>query len=172
MTAPAPVSESTIEEGKRLLASATPGPWRFADWFCGTDKAATSENKQTIDGPPVPGWRSTRMVASFLEHTSGALSKRQRIANADANAALIVFAVNNLPALLRAASEAKGLREALVDHNDLLRSAFQAAQRDATHEVRGTTNYRMLADRAHEVLAKHHAVTNEARAALAQGEGR
>ena len=70
--------------------------------------------------------------------------------------------------LLAAEAEAARLREALLDHNDLLRSAFQAAQRDAIHEVPGTTNYRTLADRASEVLTKHHATTNAARQALAQ----
>jgi hypothetical protein len=59
----------------------------------------------------------------------------------------------------------EAVEAALVDHNDLLRSAFQAAQRDAIHDVAGTTNYRTLADRASEVLAKHHATTNAARAA-------
>jgi hypothetical protein len=58
------------------------------------------------------------------------------------------------------------VREALVAHNDLLRSAFQAAQRDAIQDTDGTTNYRLLADRASEVLGKYHTVTNEARAAL------
>ena len=70
--------------------------------------------------------------------------------------------------LAEAEAEAAQLREALLDHNDLLRSAFHAAQRDAIHEVPGTTNYRTLADRASEVLTKHHATTNAARKARAQ----
>ena len=56
--------------------------------------------------------------------------------------------------------------KALIDHNDILRSAFQAAQRDAIYEAIGTTNYSTLADRIHEVLTKLHAVTNDARAVL------
>ena len=63
----------------------------------------------------------------------------------------------------QAEARVEELNRALVDHNDLLRSAFSAAQRDAAHDVRGTTNYRTLADRAHEVLTKHHATVNAAR---------
>jgi hypothetical protein len=78
-----------------------------------------------------------------------------------------LFTEEQLRAALRSSQEKEqALREALVDHNDLLRSAFTAAQRDAAHDVRGTTNYRTLADRAHEVLTKHHDATNAARAAL------
>ena len=68
-----------------------------------------------------------------------------------------------LEALSTAEAELVRVREALVDHNGLLRSAFTAAQRDAIADVIGTTNYRTLADRAHEVLTKHHAITNDAR---------
>lgn len=67
--------------------------------------------------------------------------------------------------LTRLRGENIALRAALVEHNDLLRSAFQAAQRDATHDVAGTTNFRLLANRLAEALEKHHAITNAARGA-------
>lgn len=70
-------------------------------------------------------------------------------------------------ALRKAHDEIERLRAALVEHNDMLRSAFQAAQRDATHDTAGTTNFRLLADRLSAVLERHHAVTNEARSAHA-----
>lgn len=63
-------------------------------------------------------------------------------------------------------AELAAAREALVAHNDVLRSAFSAAQRDAIHDVRGTTNYRTLADRALDVLNAHHKTTNAARQTL------
>jgi len=63
-------------------------------------------------------------------------------------------------------AENERLRAALIDHNDMLRSAFQAAQRDAIAEVIGTTNYNNLADAAYKVLRKHHAITNKARVTL------
>lgn len=64
-----------------------------------------------------------------------------------------------------AADEIERLRAALVEHNDMLRAAFNAAQRDAAHDTAGTTNFRLLADRLSETLARHHAITNEAREA-------
>lgn len=62
------------------------------------------------------------------------------------------------------------MREALVEHNDLLRSAFAAAQRDAIADTRGTTAYNLLADNCHKVLKKHHAITNAARTATARAK--
>ncbi|WP_095090561.1 hypothetical protein [Mesorhizobium sophorae] len=59
-----------------------------------------------------------------------------------------------------AASEA--LREALVDHNNILRSAFQIAGREGKE-----TNWTAFAQNVSSTLAKHHATTNQARAALA-----
>lgn len=66
----------------------------------------------------------------------------------------------------RLQAENERLRAALVDHNDMLRSAFSAAQRDAIAEVIGTTNYNLVADSCHKVLSKHHVITNQARSAL------
>ena len=67
---------------------------------------------------------------------------------------------------IRWEQELDAARAALLAHNAILRSAFSAAQRDAIAEVIGTTNYRLLADRAADVLEKHHAVVVEALAAL------
>lgn len=72
----------------------------------------------------------------------------------------------------RLRNENAALKEALVAHNDLLRGAFGAAQRDAIHEVTGTTNYNLLANAIQKVLFKYHAITNDARALLpAKKEG-
>lgn len=59
--------------------------------------------------------------------------------------------------------ENERLRVALIDHNEMLRSAFEAAQRDAIHDTAGTTNFRLLADRMSETLARHHSITNSAK---------
>jgi hypothetical protein len=67
---------------------------------------------------------------------------------------------------IRWEQELDAARAALLAHNAILRSAFCAAQRDAIAEVIGTTNYRLLADRAADVLDKHHAVVCEALASL------
>jgi hypothetical protein len=77
--------------------------------------------------------------------------------------ALVNFAKSERDAL---AAEIERLREALEDHNQGLRSAFAAAQRDAAHDVRGTTAYRLLANRLDEILKKHHQTVNANRAAL------
>lgn len=55
---------------------------------------------------------------------------------------------------------------ALVEHNDLLRSAFQAAQRDAILETEGSSNYRLMADAFSQCLRKHHETVNRAREAM------
>ena len=92
----------------------------------------------------------------------------QELGGPDAGA--ISVAVSNLTeaaeTITRLEGELVEAREALVEHNGLVRSAFQAAQRDAIADVEGTTNYRTLADRAHDVLTKYHAVTNTAREAV------
>jgi hypothetical protein len=61
-------------------------------------------------------------------------------------------------------AETEKLRTALVAHNDILRSAFQAVNRDAIFETKGTTNYCGLADSINKVLIKFHKITNDARA--------
>jgi hypothetical protein len=61
-------------------------------------------------------------------------------------------------------AENEKLRTALVAHNDVLRSAFQAVNRDAIFETKGTTNYCGLADSISKVLIKFHKITNDARA--------
>ena len=61
---------------------------------------------------------------------------------------------------LRARNDA--LRVALADHNDALRSACAVAHRNGAE-----TNWLSLRGRIHWVLAEHHELTNEARAALA-----
>lgn len=59
--------------------------------------------------------------------------------------------------------EIEALRKALLDHNAILASAFYAAQRDATHDTKGTTNYRLLANRCHQVLSEHKEIVQRAR---------
>lgn len=57
---------------------------------------------------------------------------------------------------------------ALTDHNDLLRSAMQICERAIMHEeFRVLANWDAFYDRVSVTLKKHHAVTNEARAAAA-----
>ncbi len=68
----------------------------------------------------------------------------------------------------RAEERARLMAIALVDHNEMLRIAFTAAQRDAIHETSGTTHYGRLADQTHDVLKKHHETTNWAREIVAE----
>lgn len=56
------------------------------------------------------------------------------------------------------------LREALVDHNDLLRSAMQICERAIMHEeFRVLANWDAFHDRVSVTLKKHHQITNAAR---------
>lgn len=61
------------------------------------------------------------------------------------------------------------LRAALIDHNDLLRSAFQIAKREGVDGLTASTNWDAYYNRVAVVLKKHHEISNQARAAL-EGE--
>jgi len=63
------------------------------------------------------------------------------------------------------AREAK-LLGALVDHNDLLRSAMQIAKREGVEGEIGSTNWDAYYNRVAVVLKRHHETANHARAAL------
>jgi hypothetical protein len=65
--------------------------------------------------------------------------------------------------------EAK-LREALTDHNDLLRSAMQIAKREGVEGKIGSTNWDAYYNRVAVVLKRHHETANEARAALEENK--
>jgi hypothetical protein len=73
--------------------------------------------------------------------------------------------------LRRAAAEAKvaRLEGALVDHNDLLRSAFAITKREGVECEIASTNWDAYYNRAAVVLKRHHETANEARAALTEG---
>lgn len=87
------------------------------------------------------------------------------------------YAAERVKQAARPDPETEGLRErvrvleeAALAYEDMLRSAFSAAQRDATHDVRGTTNFRLLADRISAVLTEHRAVVRPARLKTTDGE--
>lgn len=60
------------------------------------------------------------------------------------------------------------MRNALIEHNDLLRSAFQIADREGVKQMVATTNWDAFYNRVTVVLKRHHATTNDARALLAK----
>lgn len=91
----------TIEELKQALEAATPGPWRVVI---------------DDDGNPLSGRPSVCAAEEYdcsIVHWDGFVQEFWRSARGDkeiqANAHLIVEAVNNLPALLKVAEAAKVL---------------------------------------------------------------
>jgi hypothetical protein len=66
-----------------------------------------------------------------------------------------------------ALDEIARLREALVDQNDLLRSAMQIAKREGVEGELASTNWDAFYNRVAVSLKRHHQTVNEARAALA-----
>lgn len=65
-----------------------------------------------------------------------------------------------------AEAERDRLREALLDHNDLLRSAIAIAEREGVRGEIASTNWDAYYNRAAVVLKRHHQITTDARAAL------
>ena len=64
------------------------------------------------------------------------------------------------------AAERDRLRGALLDHNDLLRSAIAIAEREGVRGEIASTNWDAYYNRAAVVLKRHHQITTDARAAL------
>lgn len=62
--------------------------------------------------------------------------------------------------------ERDALRVALVDHNDLLRSASQIARREGIDGEIASTNWDAYYNRVAMVLKRHHEIANTARQAL------
>lgn len=78
--------------------------------------------------------------------------------------------------LAGARKEAAALRErvarlegALVEHNDLLRSALSIAKREGVDGEIASTNWDAYYNRVAVVLKRHHQTANDARAALTDG---
>lgn len=69
-----------------------------------------------------------------------------------------------------AAERAKVARlvEALVEHNDLLRSAFEIAKREGVKGEIASTNWDAYYNRVAVVLKRHHQTANAARAAITE----
>lgn len=63
-------------------------------------------------------------------------------------------------------AELDALRVALVDHNDLLRSASQIARREGIDGEIASTNWDAYYNRVAMVLKRHHEIANTARQAL------
>ena len=87
--------QNTIDELRRLLAEATPGPWETDEFDPGTVTVLQSSPKT-----------EALCVADLAD---GATDRP------DANAALIVAAVNALPALLRVAEAAAVVCDPMVE---------------------------------------------------------
>lgn len=76
--------------------------------------------------------------------------------------------IEQLAASLAAAEAvAEKLRGALVEHNDLLRSALAIAKREGVEGQIASTNWDAYYNRVAAVLKRHHQTANEARAAAA-----
>lgn len=71
-----------------------------------------------------------------------------------------------LDLLAKRDAELARVREALVDQNDLLRSAMQIAKREGVEGETGSTNWDAYYNRVVVVLKRHRATVNTARAAL------
>jgi hypothetical protein len=70
------------------------------------------------------------------------------------------------------AERVERLEGALIEHNDLLRSAHAIASRAIMHEeFRVIANWDAFHDRVIACLHRYHEVTNEARAALSTAQG-
>ena len=97
-----------VAEGRRLLAEVTSLPWRTAatDDTCVVD----ADNEEVC-----------ALAVNYCSYDEWP--------QMEARAALIVFAVNNLPALLRAASENVSLREQVVSANEQRDAAVREAER-------------------------------------------
>tara|TARA_R110000868_G_C10370625_1_gene718327 strand:- start:145 stop:366 length:222 start_codon:yes stop_codon:yes gene_type:complete len=61
------------------------------------------------------------------------------------------------------------LEGALVEHNDLLRSALSIAKREGVDGEIASTNWDAYYNRVAVVLKRHHQTANDARAALTDG---
>ncbi len=68
--------------------------------------------------------------------------------------------------LLHEKARAERLAAALVEHNDLLRSALAIAKREGVEGRIASTNWDAYYNRVAVVLKRHHRTANEARAAL------
>ena len=72
-----------------------------------------------------------------------------------------------LARLTAAEAQVGALTEALVDHNDMLRSAMQICERAIMHEeFRVLANWDAFHDRVSVTLKKHHQITNAARVSV------
>jgi hypothetical protein len=76
----------------------------------------------------------------------------------------------HLEAMADLKAENARLRESLIDHNDLLRSARAIANREGVEGQIASTNWDAFYDRVAVCLKKHHQITNDARAALNTGK--
>ena len=118
MSQPNPLTAPDVDvaEGERLLAEVASLPWRTAatDDTCVVD----ADNEEVC-----------ALAVNYCSYDEWP--------QMEARAALIVFAVNNLPALLRAASENVSLREQVVSANEQRDAAVREVERlrDALKEL-------------------------------------
>lgn len=124
-----------------LAEKATKGPWE-----CLPEKGA--EN-------------FANSIYAPLGAFDGLLLARVDQNGATNNAALIVELVNARETLTRALRDAERMREALVQHNDRLRSAQQIASREGAD-----TNWKSFRGAVTYTLAEYHELVNECRQAL------
>lgn len=101
------------------------------------------------------------VVADTSYVVADCLNDELSSAQEEANAALIVELVNARETLTRALRDAERMREALVQHNDRLRSAQQIASREGAD-----TNWKSFRGAVTYTLAEYHELVNECRQAL------
>jgi len=141
----------------KLWANRTPGEYRFLE----ADDAEEGSNA----GRPLTICDDQNNDLGNVysrDDSTVSITREQAVANAH----LFAHAPEIEAERVRLVARVAELEGALVAHNEMLRSAFQAAQRDAVHDVQGTTRYGALADSIHKVLGQYHGLTNSARAAL------
>lgn len=84
----------------------------------------------------------------------------------------VIQEVKRLRALVvQPSPDVAALVAALVEHNDLLRSAFQIARREGVNGEVASTNWDAYYNGVAVSLKRHHETTNKARAALARVKG-
>ena len=163
----------------------TPGPWEqakddqgginytdpcsgtcwnvaYAHYHCGYPIDGRSSNARRIAALP-------DLEAAYLDlydEVTRLRAERDRFEAALGRACQVGGTTYLVERAEKAEAERDALRAALVDHNDLLRSASQIAKREGIDGERATTNWDAYYNRVAVVLKRHHAISNEARQAL------
>jgi hypothetical protein len=166
-------NDELIARSEAALEGVTEGPWKLRLYQSGTVQVMIREwadgSPDTRQGGSTYGYHSAYMSMHNIGTRDDAETDNEKYRNGK----FIAESRDLVPALIAAlkASEArvKELEEALIDHNDLLRSAFQIADREGVKMLVATTNWDAFYNKVAITLKRHHQITNEVRAVLKGG---